>query len=316
MAATADSLRTSSVDKAETAAELLAAEWKARIDERLLELFERYCGHSDVCPRLAGAMRYGLITPGKRVRPLLCLMAAIDLGADPEPLLDFGCALEMVHSASLMLDDLPCMDDARLRRGQPAAHLKFGDAITTLAAVGLLNQAYGVVARAKAPQAGLSVELVARLSDAVGTAGLVSGQSRDLCERRSEIDCGQMIRINRQKTAVLFELAVIAGGLHAGIGGTRLVALNRFACQVGLAFQTADDLLDCPGDSPGDSMDSGKDAGLDAGKSGSVHAVGAGVLRRRLNQELTEARRVLSQLGVEKSMLTQYVEALFQRHLT
>lgn len=311
MVATADLLRMPSADETEADMEALADRWRARIDERLIQLLERHCGHEEVCPRLAEAMRYGLLARGKRVRPLLCLLSAIDFGADPEPLLEFGCALEMVHSASLMLDDLPCMDDARLRRGQPAAHVEFGDAITTLAAVGLLNQAYAVVARAEGLQSALRGELVARLSDAVGTAGLVSGQSRDLCERRSEIDCSQMMRINRQKTAVLFELAVTAGALHAGIGETQLDALHRFACQVGLAFQTADDLLDCLGNT----IDSGKDTGLDCGKAGSVHTVGEAPLRERLGEELAEARRAMFDLGVQDSLLTGYIEALFRRHL-
>lgn len=285
--------------------------WRERCECRLEQLMELHCGHAEVCPRLAEAMRYGVMGSGKRVRPVLCFLAAADFGADPEPLIDFGCALELVHSASLMLDDLPCMDDARLRRGEPAAHVKFGPAVTTLAAIGLLNLGYGVVASADGLAPVLRGELVARLSAAVGTHGLVSGQSRDLCERQSEMDCGQMLRINRQKTAVLFELAVTAGGLHAGLGERRLDSLHRFARHLGMGFQTADDLLDCMHSA----ADSGKDAGLDCGKSGSVHAVGVAALRQRLAEELDLAGRVLSELGVHRSALTQYVEALFRRHL-
>jgi geranylgeranyl diphosphate synthase type II len=285
--------------------------WRERCERRLDQLMELHCGHVEVCPRLAEAMRYGVMGSGKRVRPVLCFLAAADFGVDPEPLLDFGCALELVHSASLMLDDLPCMDDARLRRGQPAAHVKFGEAVTTLAAIGLLNQAYGVLACADSMAPLLRGELVARLSAAVGTTGLVSGQSRDLCERQSEMDCSQMLRINRQKTAVLFELAVTAGGLHAGLGERRLDTLHRFARHLGMAFQTADDLLDCMQNS----VDSGKDPGLDCGKAGSVHTVGVAALRQRLTEELDLSGRVLAELGVHRSALTRYVEALFRRHL-
>lgn len=311
MAVTAGSLPTKL--KAVSARSTLqtATLWRERCELRLDELMQLHCGHVQACPRLTEAMLYGVMGSGKRVRPVLCLLAAVDFGVDPEPLLDFGCALELVHSASLMLDDLPCMDNARLRRGQPAAHVKFGDAVTTLAAIGLLNHAYGVIARAQGLAPGLRGELLARLSDTVGTAGLVSGQSRDVCERSTPIDCSQMLRINRQKTAVLFELAVTASGLYAGLGERRLDSLHRFARHLGMAFQTADDLLDCVRSE----ADSGKDKGLDCGKAGSVHIVGAPELRQRLAEEMGRAEQVLAELGVRHSALTQFVEALFKRHL-
>ena len=285
--------------------------WHQRCDARLLELLDFHCGADDVCPQLAEAMRYGVLAGGKRVRPLLCFLTAHDFGAEPEPLLDFACALELVHSASLMLDDLPCMDDASLRRGRPAAHLRFGDAVTTLAAVGLLNLAFGVVARSEALDIAVRCELVGRLSDAVGTTGLVSGQARDLCERAGDLGPLQMQQINLQKTAVLFELAVTAGALHAGLADRDIQPLRRFARQIGMGFQSADDLLDLIKDS---SL-TGKDAGLDLAKSGSVHAVGEGVIRERLAQELSEAGRALAELGVRESLLTGYVESLFHRRM-
>ncbi|MGB0513279.1 MAG: polyprenyl synthetase family protein, partial [Wenzhouxiangellaceae bacterium] len=237
--------------------------WRLLIDRRLDELLTREGAHGQGCPELAEAMRYSLLGPGKRVRPILCLLTAADFGTDPAPLLDFACALEMVHCASLVLDDLPCMDNARMRRGREATHVRFGEATTTLAAIGLLNQAYGVVASAERLVPVMRAELSRLLSVAVGTAGLVSGQSRDLLERRDGAAEHDIKRINHQKTAVLFELAVRAGGLSANLPEPRSQRLHQFATQVGLAFQTADDLLDCLRHGCG----SGKDIGLDRGKA-------------------------------------------------
>jgi geranylgeranyl diphosphate synthase type II len=263
----------------------------------------------DACPTLVEAMRYSLLTPGKRVRPLLALLTALDFNRDPRPLVDFGCALELVHCASLMLDDLPCMDNARMRRGQPAAHIQFGEATTTLAAVALLNQAFGVIASSETLPEHVRCQLIARVSQAVGTAGLVSGQSRDLVERKGGVDSDSLARINQQKTGVLFELAVVGGGMIVDLPPERLEALNLYAGHVGLAFQSADDLLDCRNYS----RSSGKDCGADIDKAGSVHQLGESALRERLQRELAEADGQLERLGLEQSLLRAFVLSLFQR---
>jgi len=278
------------------------------IEERLAAHLET---GDEACPRLVEAMRYSLLTPGKRVRPLLALLTAVDFGRDPGPLVDFGCALEMVHCASLMLDDLPCMDDARTRRGQPAAHVQFGEATATLAAIGLLNQSYGLLARCTSIEPAIRSRLVSELSEAVGTAGLVSGQSRDLGERGRRLDGSDIDRINRQKTGVLFELAVVGGGLILDLPQRRLAALNDYAGHVGLAFQAADDLMDAHRMA----AESGKDCGVDVGKSGSVHQVGEPALRERLAAEVAAAELRLEQLELAGGLLRRYVRDLFGRLL-
>jgi len=279
--------------------------WRERVNTRLAELIR---ADEQACPTLVEAMRYSLLAPGKRVRPLLALLTTLDFGRNPRPLLDFGCALELVHCASLMLDDLPCMDNARLRRGQPAAHIQFGEATTTLAAIGLLNQAYGVIADSDALPEAVRCRLVARLSEAVGTAGLVSGQSRDLVERKRGVDSAGLRRINQQKTGVLFELAVVGGGLIADLPESRLAILNRYAGHVGQAFQNADDLLDCRQHRGR----TGKDCDSDVDKAGSVHQVGEAALRERLESELAEAESGLVALGLENSLLQASVRSLFR----
>jgi len=283
-------------------------DWRKRLDARLVDLIQ---ADVQTCRRLDEAMRYSLLAPGKRVRPLLAVLTALDFGHDPRRLLDFGCALELVHCASLMLDDLPCMDDARVRRGQPAAHIRFGEATTTLAAIGLLNQAYGVIAGSDGLPETIRCRLLARLSEAVGPTGLVSGQSRDLVERKRGLDGTDLRRINQQKTGVLFELAVVGGAMIAELPDSRLAILHRYAGHVGQAFQTADDLLDCQHHRGR----TGKDCCSDVEKAGSVHQLGESTLRERLDDELSRADANLAALGLEDSFLQAFVRSLFRRLL-
>jgi geranylgeranyl diphosphate synthase type II len=280
--------------------------WRGRIDARLESLV---ADGERACPRLLDAMRYALLSPGKRVRPLLAVLTALDYGRDAARVLDFGCALEMVHCASLILDDLPCMDDAQLRRGRPAAHRRFGEATTTLAAVGLLNEAYGVLAADGSLSHRLRSTLAGDLSAAVGTTGLVSGQSRDLSDRSGALDEHEVAIINRQKTGVLFELAIAGAGRIIDLPAECTGQLNAYATHIGLAFQCADDLLDAVDPA----ADSGKDRGIDRGKAGSVHEVGADELRRRLRREIAEAESKLDAESLEGDRLGCYVRALFAR---
>lgn len=281
--------------------------WTEAVNQRLVELLPV---GDEVCPRLAAAMAYSLLAPGKRVRPLLAIHAALHFDADPTPLIDFGCALEMVHCASLMLDDLPCMDNASSRRGQPASHHQHGEATTTLAAIALLNLAFGVISRAQGLDAEVRCVLVDRLSLAVGTAGLVSGQSRDLGERTGTLDSEQLARINHQKTGVLFELAVVGSGLVLGLRHSELDALASYAKHLGQAFQAADDLLDSARFANG----SGKDSELDRAKAGSVHRVGEEAMRQRVRDELELGNSVIPPARSE-TRLDAYAGNLFRRFI-
>ena len=262
------------------------------------------------CASLTEAMRYSLLSPGKRVRPMLALLTAAHFGRDFKRLIDFACALELVHCASLILDDLPCMDDAGQRRGQPACHVRFGEATASLAAVALLNLAFGVLARDARLDADLRCALIDQLSAAVGADGLVSGQSRDLLERRQDVCSEQMRSINHQKTGVLFELAVVGAGTLIELQPGQLEPLRRYAHHLGQAFQTADDLLD----SGQYAIDSGKDSNADRTKSGSVHQLGSQALIQRLAVEMAAARAVLPQgSGNDAGLLNAYLLRLFER---
>lgn len=192
------------------------------------------------------SMSYTTLAPSKRVRPVLTLLSAELCGGTLARALPVACSIELIHAASLMLDDLPSMDDAPLRRGRPANHLEFGEAVAILAAFGLLNLAFATLARAY--DAPMAARLSALISDAVGPGGLIGGQAADLLATDIEIDFPMLERIHRGKTGALFSAAATAGGLTAGAPAEAIASLAAFAKNLGLAFQIVDDLLDVAGD--------------------------------------------------------------------
>jgi geranylgeranyl diphosphate synthase type II len=223
-----------------TALPVFFREYQDRIDETLAALVP-----TDGT-RVTAAMTYTLSAPSKRVRPVLTLLAAELCGASAERALTAAAAMELVHTASLILDDLPNMDDAAVRRGRPANHVVFGEAIAILAAFGLLNHAFGAFARSYEPP--LAADLAALTSDAIGTAGLIGGQAADLLATETDIDFDLLERIHREKTGALFNASAIAGALVAGANASSIAALSAFAKNLGLAFQIVDDVLDVEGD--------------------------------------------------------------------
>ena len=190
------------------------------------------------------AMRYTLLAPSKRVRGVLVLLSA-ELCGGTSRALPVACAIEAVHAASLMLDDLPSMDNAPLRRGRPAAHVTYGEAVTILAAFGLLNQAYAHLATHY--DGALAARLTTLLSEAVGLDGLISGQAEDVLATDGALSFETLERIHRRKTGVLFSAAATAGAMTANGSASDLAALTSYAKNLGLAFQIVDDLLDVTG---------------------------------------------------------------------
>lgn len=190
------------------------------------------------------AMRYTLLAPSKRVRAVLVLLSADLCGASARAM-PAACAVEAIHAASLILDDLPSMDDAPLRRGRPSAHVAFGEAVAILAAFGLLNEAYRHLARAYEPA--LAARITALYTDAVGLDGLVAGQAEDVLATGETVTFDGLERIHRRKTGVLFSAAATAGALSAGGSAADIASLTAYAKNLGLAFQIVDDLLDVTG---------------------------------------------------------------------
>jgi geranylgeranyl pyrophosphate synthase len=191
------------------------------------------------------SIRYTLLGPSKRVRGVLALLTADLFGAGPEALAA-ASAVELVHASSLILDDLPAMDNTPERRGHLANHLKYGEATAILAAVGLLNLAFGHVASAYAPA--LATSLTRTLADAIGTDGLIGGQADDLQLRPEPVQLAVLEPIDRRKTAVLFRAAAAAGAMVGGAEPEEVERLAGFGERLGLAFQIVDDILDTEGD--------------------------------------------------------------------
>ena len=282
---------------------------RAQVDARLADLLAAGAGAPSV---LRDAVRYALLSPGKRLRPVLAVLAAEHFGPPGEAsrrgvraALDLGCAIEMVHAASLILDDLPCMDDAELRRGRPTVHRRFGEDMAVLSAIALLNQAYATAAAAPGLPADARLELVGALTGAVGFEGLVAGQARDLRERDAYAEATPLHELNRQKTGVLFVAAVEGGARAAGAVDGRLAGARAFARGLGEAFQILDDLLDVTATSEA----AGKDVRQDGDKPTVVSLIGADGARVEMHRRLRSALDHLDDVG--PGPLSRFAEVLF-----
>jgi geranylgeranyl diphosphate synthase type II len=264
---------------------------RLHVDRRLAELIP---APGDEPGRLGEAAHYALLAPGKRFRPLLTLLAAEAFGAPIARALDVACSMEMVHAASLVLDDLPSMDDARLRRGRPTTHRVYGEADAILASVGLLTRAFGVIGGADCLPAEHRSELVMSLAEAVGFHGLVAGQALDLAERNRPRTVAELDALNHRKTGVLMMAAAEAGALIGGADPDARRELGEFARRIGLAFQIRDDLIDVDG---GDHV--GKDIGKDAGMTTVVSALGPRAAVAAIETHLSAADAALAKAGCD-----------------
>ena len=211
------------------------------------------------------AMRYSLFAGGKRVRPILAIAAAEALGARSSGLLPLAGALELIHTYSLIHDDLPAMDDDDFRRGRPTCHKVYGEAVAILAGDGLLNRAFEVLSdprRTKAVPANRLVAIIKEISAASGVLGMVGGQVVDMESEGREIDFPTLEYIHTHKTGALIRASVRVGALYAKASEKRLRALTRYGELAGLAFQIVDDILDITGKRE----EIGKDIGSDLKK--------------------------------------------------
>lgn len=190
------------------------------------------------------AMRYSVLAPGKRIRPLLTLAVANFLGGAPTGTLNVACAIEMIHSASLILDDLPCMDNDRERRNRLATHAAFGEDLSILAAISLLMQSYCILASHETITADLRVKLIQLLCETIGPDGLSLGQYIDLTTKAQPATVAAITNVHHLKTGVLFVAAAKAGCLMCAASSEQEEKIVRFTTNIGLAFQLMDDLAD------------------------------------------------------------------------
>jgi geranylgeranyl diphosphate synthase type II len=230
------------------------------------------------------AMRYSLFAGGKRLRPALCLAAAEACGGDPEAAMPLACAVECIHTYSLIHDDLPAMDDDDFRRGKPTNHKVFGEGIAVLAGDALLTQAFELAALARGWPRYSHRDLVLDLARAAGSRELVGGQVADLEAEGRIVSARQLRYIHERKTSALLRCAVRLGGMSANCPPRQLAALTVFGQHVGLAFQVIDDILDVTQSSEA----LGKTAGKDTAASKATYPAIVGLDRsRRIASRLT-----------------------------
>src|ERR1043166_2429791 len=190
------------------------------------------------------AMRYSLFAGGKRLRPILCLAAAEACSGAPESALPFACAVECIHTYSLIHDGLPCMDDDDMRRGRPTCHKVFGEGIAVLAGDALLTIAFEILSKADEPRRYRMPSLVSELAVAAGSRWLIAGQVLDLEGEGKKISPRDLQFIHRSKTAALLTTSIRLGAMCANPSDAKLQALTDFGQSLGLAFQVIDDILD------------------------------------------------------------------------
>ena len=233
----------------------------------------------EIAPDLSRAIEEAVLSPGKRLRPLVALAAGDLVRAPREASTAVGVSVELLHAASLVLDDLPSMDDARRRRGRPALHVVYGVATAELAAAALITRAFEVVAAAPRISSPTRVRLVQELAAAAGASGCCAGQAADLNADPGALTLEALEAIHARKTGALFVAAVRGGALAGGARDTTLEALTLFARNLGLAFQITDDLLDLGGDAERMGKDTHRDA---------HHANFAALLGRDSSRKLVE----------------------------
>lgn len=266
-------------------------------DEHLGQALRLDRGH--VPDRLFAAMEYSLLAGGKRIRPLLTFLACEAVSADARAALPAAVSIELIHTYSLIHDDLPAMDDDDLRRGRPTCHKQFDEATAILAGDGLLTLAFQhIVVEGK--RAGLSdharVASVECLASAAGPAGMVGGQMADLeAETADDIAVGQLTAIHERKTGRLLAAAAVLGGIAGGANDDQLKRLDRYGRHVGLAFQIADDLLDETGDAGTIGKSVRKDSAR--GKATFPGLLGLDESRARANDLLNSATEAIAGFG-------------------
>ena len=284
---------------------------RAEIEARLDEICEAYL--LDLPAAVSEAISYGLKSPGKRLRPLLVLLAYRAAGGKADGSL-LACALEVVHSYSLMHDDLPCMDDDDVRRGRPTVHKVYGSRVAIVGGVAMIPMAVRV-ARDASGKLGLPsaarATIVATLLEAAGAAGMIGGQQRDLAGEGLSLSLDQREAIHSAKTGALIVASVRIGALAALADSARTAALERFGRDVGLAFQIMDDVLDVTSTTSELGKPAGRDAAL--GKSSYPALLGVNGARQRAQALIDDGLDSLRKHGLLTRELSQVANFMVTR---
>ncbi|HLH01474.1 MAG TPA: farnesyl diphosphate synthase [Bryobacteraceae bacterium] len=258
------------------------------------------------------AMRYSLFAGGKRIRPILAIAAATSISGETSGVENAACALELVHTYSLIHDDLPALDNDDLRRGRPTCHKVFGEAMAILAGDALLTLAFEVLSRLPAISAEQKIRMVEELSRAAGTVGgMIGGQVNDIEGERKKATAALLDSIHRAKTGALLRASVRIGGIYAGATPDQLAALSAYGEHIGLAFQIIDDVLDIEESSEA----LGKTAGKDQAQQKITFPAVYGLERSRImaEEERLAAHAALASFGNRAERLRQIADFIVQR---
>lgn len=272
--------------------------------QRVERFLERCIPASVQADHLVQAMRYSLFSGGKRIRPVLAIAATEAVRGRMAAVLPFACALELIHTYSLIHDDLPAMDDDALRRGKPTNHIVFGEGVAILAGDALLTEAFRVMAEAAENTRGdhkVVLQVMKEIAVAAGVRGMVAGQAADMDAERTAIDLPTVELIHVRKTGALIRAAVRAGALLGGATPPQLARLTRYAELLGLGFQVADDILDAEGST----ALTGKTAGRDEVRHKATYpaVLGLPAAKERAQEILADALRELRRFDVRAEPL-------------
>ena len=283
--------------------------YKGKIDERMHEIVAAL----ETKEALQKSMHYSLEAGGKRLRPLLVLSVLQSFGKNPLLGLDTACAIEMIHTYSLIHDDLPSMDDDDLRRGKPTNHKVFGESTAILAGDALLTLAFEVISKQTQPyvSSDVKLELVMELAKASGAEGMVGGQVADIEGEERGVNLAELEKIHEHKTGKLLGYSIMAGAILAEATSQQREALNQFSYHIGLAFQIRDDILDVEGEE----SKIGKPVGSDESNHKSTYPSlltleGA---KEKLDFHIQSAKEILKTVGCDESLLLEIIDLVANR---
>jgi geranylgeranyl diphosphate synthase type II len=286
-------------------------QYAAEVRREVGEALDRLTQFGPDCPaHLREAIRHSLLAPGKRLRPMLVLMASEACGYERQRAMPAACAVEMVHTYSLVHDDLPAMDDDDVRRGRPSCHAAFGEATAILAGDALLATAFEVLARDVSP-AETAARCCAELGRAAGATALVGGQADDLAAENRSLGIQELEHIHRRKTGALFRVSLRLGGIVSGASEEELAALDDYGTKLGLAFQIVDDLLDLQGDAAAMGKRTGKDGSR--GKLTFPGMLGVEESSRRAEQLIDDACLAVAGFGSRGQQLVALARYILKR---
>ena len=291
----------------ETFKEIWAARTKLVEENLLRELHNT----PTIDEKIFNAMNYSLFAGGKRVRPIMLIAAADSISNDGEKFLPVACALEMIHTYSLIHDDLPAMDNDDYRRGKLTNHKVFGESTAILAGDALLTHAFDVITRQENVEPKILIAVIREISVAAGIGGMIGGQSIDIQSEGKLIDMPTLKKMHLGKTGALFKAAIRSGAILAGASDTQLDALTKYAENFGLAFQITDDILDVIGDE----KNLGKPIGSDAknNKSTYVTLTSLDEAKKLAEKSVEDAVDALKIFGNEADFLRDLVKYLIGR---